>query len=198
MINEKAPSKTGNRIWNVTTPPVIEPITVDEVKIFGRIDGTEEDTMIEGFIEAVREASENYLGRALISQTITLKMDFWPGEIIDLPRPPLISITAVETLDEDDTATTYSSCNYYTLTEVSPGKLVLKQAVTWPSNTERDYGGYQIRYAAGYGTNRSDVPIQIRQGLKLWVMDLYENRVMRDIPPPEADSFMKTMRVLPV
>ena len=73
---------SANRIWKVSTVPVIEPVTVDEIKLFGRIDGEEEDILIEGFIRAAREACETYLGRALISQTITMTMDFWGWNLI--------------------------------------------------------------------------------------------------------------------
>ena len=95
-------SEDGDRSWKVTTQPLIEPVTVDEAKIFSRIDTIEEDNLIEGFIESVRMAAEEYLGRAFISQTITTVLDFWPGKIIELPRPPLISVTGIYTVDEDD------------------------------------------------------------------------------------------------
>lgn len=196
MIQEKSLSKDGNRIWKVTTEPLTEPLTVEEVKEFARIDGTEEDTLISGFIQAARINCEAYLGRSLINQTITMKMDFWPGEVIELPRPPLVSITAVEILDEFDNATTYASSNYYIITESIPGQLVLKRDVSWPFNSNRDHMGYQIRFVSGYGSSISDVPKPIREGLKLWTADIYENRVVRSKPPPEAElDLFKVIRL---
>jgi hypothetical protein len=127
----------GNMVYSVSTEPTVEPITTTELKTFARIDGSE--------------------NRALLEQSITLKMDYWPGEAIELPRPPLISITSVSTLSEADVATTYSSSNYYIITEAIPGKLLLKIGVTAPTNTARDYGGFQIIYKAGYGTSATDV-----------------------------------------
>ena len=197
MIQETLP-KDGNSVWKVTIDPVIEPITVEEVKTFARIDGTEEDTLIASFITAARLNCEMYLGRALIEQTLTLMMDFWPGDIIKLPRPPLISITAVETLDEDDTATTYSSNNYYTVTESIPGELIIKRTVSYPTNTSRDYKGFQIRFKAGYGNSREDIPAGIREGLKLWTTDIYENRVVRPEPPEEAKQVLQLYRVIQI
>lgn len=198
MLEDKALPSDGDRIWKVSTAPAIEPITVEEVKEFARIDGNDEDSLISGFIQAARTNCEAFLGRALIEQTITMKMDFWPGAVIDLPRPPLIAITAVETLDEDDNATEYTSTNYYTVTESIPGQLVLKRDVTWPTNSDRDYQGYQIRFTAGYGAKATDVPRPIREGLKLWVTDIYENRVIRPEPPPEAMTMLNLYRVLHV
>lgn len=185
----------GNRHWRVTTQPAIEPVTLDDVKTFARIDGTDEDDMLIGFIKAVRQLTESHLGRALISQTITLDMDWWPGIIIQLPRPPLISITSVATLDEDDAATTYSSSNYYTSTRAEPGLLILKQGVTHPYNTARDFGGYRIIYTAGYGLSATDVPQPIIESIKMWVTKCYEDRMIQDDPPVEVKALLGAYRV---
>lgn len=196
MIQRKQLPKDGNKFWQVTIEPVVEPITVGEFKEFARVDGTEEDNLLAGFIQAARINCEHYLGRALIEQTITLKMDFWPGNIIELPRPPLISITAVETLDESDTATIYSSDNYYINSTSIPGQLIIKENVTWPFNSDRDYSGYQIRYKAGYGTSISNVPKPIKESIKLWAANIYENRVVRAEPPPEVAPTLNLFRVI--
>ena len=200
MINSKSLPSDGNMVWSITTDPTVEPITVDELKLFGRIDGSDEDTLLSNFITAARIAAEEYLGRALLEQTITLKMDYWPEENeVELPRPPLISITSISELDEDDTATTYSSNNYYIITESIPGKVIIKYGSTPPdaiSNNSRQKGGIQIIYKAGYGSNATDVPQSIREGVKLWAMDIYENRVVREEPPPEARTFFDIYRVI--
>ncbi len=191
----KSLSKDGNRSWQVTTGPLVEPVTLGELKLFARIDGDDEDTLLEGFIMAIRMATESYLGRALIEQTIDMKMDWWPGKVVKLPMPPLISITKVATLSEADVETEYDSDNYYTITEATPGKLVLKQSVSAPSNTSRDYGGYLIRYKAGYGTEPSDVPGSIREGIKLWAAAVQATRVLDSKnPPPEARRMLDLSR----
>ena len=151
MIIPKSLPSDGNCHWAILTPPTIEPITVDELKLFARIDGDDEDSLLSTFIKAVREGAERYLGRALIRQTITMKMDFWPGDVIELPRPPLISITQVATIDEDDAETVYSSDYYYIITEATPGLLCIRQGFSYPINTDRDHGGYKIDWLAGYG-----------------------------------------------
>lgn len=198
MIIPKPLPADGNRHWKVTTGPVVEPITVEELKLFARIDGADEDLLLEGFIEAVRGNAEAYLGQALISQTITMQMDYWPSETIELPRPPLISITGVYTLDEDDVATEYSSDYYYAITWAVPGLLVLRQGVSPPENTERDYGGYQVVFVAGYGEEATDVPQGIRDGLMLWAATTYEKRMPSASPPPDAMILLKPYRVIKI
>ncbi len=188
----------GNRVWKVTTAPTIEPVTVAELKTYMRLDTSAEDDLIEGFITAVREAAEEWLGRSLLSQTITMSLDFWPNEVIRLPRPLLISVTEIRTLDESDSETTYSSSNYYVRTIPEPGEIALIQGASFPENTERDHGGYEIEFVAGYGTSASDVPNSIRQGIKLWAALIYENRVPIKDPPKISKSLMSFYRVLKI
>jgi len=173
--------------WLVDTAPALAPITVADVKLYGRIDGTAEDALITQFIEGVTENAEAWLGRALISQTLIASFDDWPASPIDLPQAaPLISISEVRTLDEDDTATVYDSDNYYTDTYREPGTLILTTDATPPQNVDRYFGGYEIEYVCGYGTAATDVPYTIRLGLMLWTVLAYETRTVMKEPPPEA------------
>jgi uncharacterized phiE125 gp8 family phage protein len=186
-----------NLSWKVTTKPSTEPVTASEVKLYARIDGSSENTLIEGFIQSVREATEKYLGRALITQTITVSLDEWPISPIELPRPPLVSITEVRLVDEDDSTTTYSSDNYYIRTAIEPGELVIKFDKTDPLNTDRYFGGYEIEYVAGY-SSVDDVPYAIKTGITMWVADIYENRVPIAEPPGIVKTIMAPYRIIPV
>jgi len=185
----------GNRVWEVTSGPALEPITLQELKDFSGIDYTEHDDMLEGFIGAVRGAAEEYTGKAFISQTIQMKMDYWPDAVVELPRPPLISVTKIVTLDEDDGETEYDSDNYYIITQGTPGKVVLKKSVTSPQNTVRDHGGFLIEFKAGYGSEARDVPQAICDGIKTWAASVYATRTFDPKnPPPEARLFLDLYR----
>ena len=187
----------GNPQWAVTTDPTEEPITASEVKTYARIDGSDEDTLIESYIVAVRQAAEQYLGRALITQTITMLLDSWPGDVVKLPRPPLISITGVYTTDESDSDTVYASSNYFVQTIPEPGELVIKFGYTFPTNTERYKGGFKIIYVAGYG-DADSVPNNIKEALKMWVTYIYENRVPINEPPDIAKTLLDFERIIRV
>lgn len=186
MLSEAKADIKGNRTFKVITEPTVEPVTAEEVKIFARIDGLDEDDLIEGFITTVRKQIELYLGQSLITQTIRLTMDTWESRIIELPMSPLISITSIETLDEDGVSTTYSSDNYYTITDSLPGKLVIKKDADLPSNEDRYYGGYRITYTAGYGSTASSVPQPIKDAMMTGVTKLYETRDFTTPLPPKA------------
>jgi len=193
MISPSRPS--SKRFWKVTTAPAIEPVTVEEVKDFARIDGNDSDSLIDGFIKAAREAGEAYLGRALIQQSITLYMDEWPVNPVLLPRPPLVSITAIRTRYEDGTADTYDSDNYYINANAVVGELIIKFGAVPPLNVDRYSAGYEVEFLAGYGAAASAIPQTILEGLKLWVTSMYENRVISQTPPPEARMMLDLYKV---
>ena len=194
LIAKELP-KDGNRVWKVTVEPTIEPVTLDEFKVFAKIETDAEDVILRGFISAARIATEEYIGQALIQQTIRMLMEFWSGVEVELPKPPLISFDDVFTIDEDDTETSYSSSNYYIITESTPGKLVLKQSVTSPINTDRNYGGFGITFKAGHGKDVSDVPRSIHDGIMLWAATIYATRVLDSKnPPPEAKAMLDLFR----
>ena len=182
--------KWGGRSWKVTTGPLVEPVTVDDVKLFGHIDGTTEHVLLEAYITSVRDTIEGLLGKALIEQTITLLMDWWPGTKVELPRPPLIAVTSIHTLDEDDTATLYSSDNYYYVTNKEPGIIVIKNGASPPSNTDRYHGGYRVIFTAGYSTDPADVPSAIKNMIIAWVASIYESRIFDPKNPPPVVKAM--------
>ena len=195
LISKKLPVH-GNRVWSITNGPDIEPVTVNEVKDFSGIEYTEHDSLLEGFISAARVAAEEYTGRAFIERTIQMRMDCWPGVVVSLPCPPLISVMKIATLGEDDVETEYSSDNYYVITQGFPGKIVLKKSVIAPQNTDRYYGGFLIEFKAGYGKLASNVPAAICNGIKFWAAIIYATRVIDPKnPPPEARTFLDLYRL---
>ena len=192
----KDEQRDGNRLWSVTVQPNLEPVTVADVKSFARIDGSDEDELLEDFIKGVRQAAEDYTKRAFIKQTVLLTMDFWPDTVVNLPRPPLMSVDKIAIVNEDDEETEYSSSNYYVVTDGLPGRVVIKKGVTAPTNTTRYHSGFLIQYQAGYGTDPDDVPSAIRLALQQWVTVVYETRVIESKPPPQAKKNLDLFRVL--
>ena len=49
----------------VITPPATEPITLNEMKLHSRIDGSDDDTLIEGLITAARMQLEQMASHRL-------------------------------------------------------------------------------------------------------------------------------------
>lgn len=117
------------------------------------------------------------MGRALITQSLEVALSGWPrGRVIELPRPPLVSVTSVKYFDVDDVEATLAASNYHVDTRSTPGRLVLKSTSQWPGTELREVNGVIIRYVAGYGSEASDVPAEMRAAMKLWLGELYEVR----------------------
>lgn len=73
----------------VITPPAVEPVTVEEVKLHTRVAGDVEDYLIAMWIRSARELIEEYQRRAIITQTLEVTMDSFPDSVFCLPRAPL-------------------------------------------------------------------------------------------------------------
>lgn len=163
----------------VITAPAVEPVSATEAKLHLRVDHSEDDTYIGGLITMAREYVEGIKGRALITQTLEQTLDGFPssGGPIRLSRPPLQSVTSVTYHDADGaTSTVLASSVYYVDTVSHPGRLVLHDGESWPSDTLRPGNGVVVRYVAGYGTAATAVPEIDIHLCKLLVTQFYQNR----------------------
>jgi len=177
MIYEGVPMRgfvTTDR-W-VKVEPSVEPVTLEKVKAFIKVDGLAEDSFLEQCIKAARKSIEGILGRSLITQTIILRLDDWPERTLTLPRPPLQSVVEVRTIDLSGNITVYPASKYYILSG-DRSQLVISWGGTPPMNMLRQEGGYEVEYVAGYGSSRNHVPEPIRLAIMQWVATVYETRV---------------------
>jgi hypothetical protein len=179
-----------------TTDATVEPVTAGDALwvAHSRLRGGGEEALINMYLKSARKDAEKNMGRALISQSWTLTLDRWPGTQgdwwedlhnpasdrsdtwVELPNPPLISITSVNTYDVDDVATPITVADvFYVDTNREPGRLCLRSGQSWPSDT-RLCSRIEIIYKAGYGTTVDDVPEDIRLGIMQHGMWEYEHR----------------------
>jgi len=176
-----------------TTPPAIEPLTLDETKTFLRVDQNNDDALISALITAARMFCESYTGRSLITRSYSLFLDRWPGacfvphfrperrrlhftaSTVELPYPPLLSVTQVNIYAADNSTTVFDAANYYVDTAGAPGRVVLTQGAV-PPLPGRVANGIEIQYTAGYGATEDDVPALLRQGMLQLIAHLYEHR----------------------
>ena len=136
-----------------------------------------EDDYITGLIKTARRMIEFHSGRKFITQTWERAMDYFPGSgKIEIPYPPLQTITSVKYFDVDDTEATFASTNYYVDTYNEPGSTALNYSTSWPSTTLRPTNGVIVRYVCGYGDAASDVPDMYKQAIKILGAELYEHR----------------------
>lgn len=160
----------------VVTPPEVEPVLLSEAVEHLRLDSLDEEAWLNRAIRAAREHVEAFTGRALITQTLEVALEGWPGATLALPRPPLASVTSIKYFDQAGVEATVSSGDYLVDTRSTPGRVLLRTPASWPGVTLQAANGVVVRYVAGYGDEPEDVPAAMRQAILLLVGHLYENR----------------------
>ncbi len=166
----------------IVTAPTVEPVTLTEAREHLRIDAPDEDPLIISFIEAATDYCEDLQNRAYIDQTWDLTLDIFPnGDIINIPLPPLQSVSSVTYYGTGGTANTLTSSTYIVDTNSEPGRLSLAYNAVWPNETLRPVNGVVVRFVAGYGSVATAVPNMAKQAVKLMVGHMFEHRENAEI-----------------
>jgi len=164
----------------LTTNPLIEPVTLAEMKLYMKRDeDTTDDTLIESIIESARKKAEDYCNRAFIDQSWTLSLNHSPG-IINIPKGYLDSITSINIVSDLGVSTLQASTIYQTETGEN-GLIMLESGNSWTSST-RPRGEMVIIFKAGYGALVTDIPEGLKTGIKQIAAYLYENRESTEVP----------------
>jgi len=175
--------------WKITTESATLPWTTAEVKDYLKVDDNEENTLIHNIIHAATRAAERYLNQAIITQTITEKLDRFKDIDIYLSVSPLQSVTSVSYKDSNNTSQTMSSGDYVVDDYSDPARLSIGFGKTWPT-TYGNRNDVTIVYQAGYASESSGVPYSIRQAILLICADMYENRTDYVKRLPSASEYL--------
>lgn len=160
-----------------TGAPAVEPISLTEAKLHLRIDTTAEDALISSLIKTARQYCESYQQRAYITQTWELWLDRFPDiDIIDVPLPPLQSISSIKYYDTANVGHTFAVSEYFVDSKSQPGRVSLSYGKSWPADTLRPTSGVCINFVAGYGSAASAVPVTATYAILLLLAHYYENR----------------------
>ena len=159
------------------TGPTVEPVSLEEAKEHLRVSHTADDSVIRDVIQVARLDIETLSMHALITQTWDLYLDAFPGSEIQLPMPPVQSVTGVYyTPDSTGVEATVTSTYYRTDIISYPPRVVLKSDYSWPGDALIEVNGVKVRFVAGFGDDPSDVDQRLRQAILLLVGHYYENR----------------------
>jgi len=158
----------------VTTPPAIEPITLEEANTHLRVSGQDEE--VTRLITVARKSLERYLKRTFITTQFKVYSECW-HECMKLPYPTLQSVESVKYIDINKAEQTLLEADYYhVVINDDPGYIKRRYDACYP---ELDYGNpdaISIEYTAGYGNEMTDVPEDIRHAIKLLITNYYEQR----------------------
>lgn len=162
------------------TTPAKEPILPEEFKEEGRIDYTDHDPLLQHTITEARQwAEENELQRALITTTVTDKFRLFIGQL-ELRWSPVPSITSVSYIDNDGVSQTLADSVYELGDHLGIAVCRLKFNQQWPTTRDQE-DAVTIIYKAGYGDDRDDVPIAIRNALKAYAIYRYDGSVDEEL-----------------
>jgi len=170
----------------IVTAASTEPVTLTEVKDQLRITTSDDDTPLGILITAARQWVESVIDRALVTQTWKIYYGGFDDDTIEIPMPPLQSVTHVKYYDTGDTVATVSSLNYDTDTSGTVGVIRLKYGQSWPTATLRPTKAVEVQQVCGYGA-ASAVPETINQAIILRVKQIY------DLPDPQVDSAIRAL-----
>jgi uncharacterized phiE125 gp8 family phage protein len=206
------------------TEPQELPLSLAEAKAFLRIDEdlTAADALVMALLRSAVSHMERWTGRALVTQTWRLTLDRWPEQssilsqdwegwrqgadlvtrrdFIEIPKPPLQSITTFQVFDTTDAAAAVATTVYFVDTESEPGRVGSRFGQTWPSTTLRPHNGIQITFVAGYGDTWNEVPDAFLQATRLLLAHSYENRAVCDEAsavaiPASAQALLRPYRL---
>ena len=161
----------------IVTEPTAEPLTLTEVKDSLRDTPVEDDALVSVLITAARRAAEAHTHRVFVTQTWDYFADKFPASAItflELPRPPLVSVTSIKYTDTDGVQQTWDSSKYVVDTHAERGRILPAWSEIWPS-TRQVMNAVEIRFVAGYGVP-DDVPEDIRTAMLLQINHLYDHR----------------------
>jgi uncharacterized phiE125 gp8 family phage protein len=188
----------------IITGPAVEPLGVSDTASYLRVTDPEEFGLIEEFIAAARGQVDNFLNRALITQTLEYYSDEWPEPYdedclpaIRIPAPPLIGVSWVKYYDMTGVLQTLDPNSYFVDNSPEVGRVVLNYGRVWPIVLPHPQA-ITVRYTAGYGAAGTDVPAVIRQALRLAVAEMYENRGPSKELPEAVQMLLHPLRIVPL
>lgn len=195
----------------VVTPPPVEPVTWQQVYDHLRLVPDDDsppthpqDEMLQRLMKVATGDCERITHRAFVEQTVRIFMDgfprygsYWSGDLwfhrrgpgyIELLRPPVVAVVAVNYYDDENAAQSVAAESYYVTDDLVP-RLYFGTSFTAPSYYARP-DALSVDYIVGYPPDgspaedyRANVPEEIKHAILISVEMLY-----RTLDPKERES----------
>ena len=159
--------------YKIITAPSEEPVSLADAQHHCRVDGSDDDTLLNMLIAAAREQAEHETGRALCTQTRELVLDGFPEAFV-LRGSPIMSLVHLKFIDEAGVEQTLDPQDMQLDNDSEPGYLVPAYGKAWPA-CRAIPNSVRVRYTCGYGA-ASAVPKSIKHWILLAVGAWYAQR----------------------
>lgn len=158
-----------------------EPLDLDTVRQYLRVDGNDEDDLISSLISAAREQAELLQGRVLVRKQFDLSFDYWPGYRIELATPT-VSVDLVQyTTSDGSTVNLNEGVDYLVDLRKKPAIIVPPLSSTWPWFSPLPSSSVLIRFTAGYASDDyqfwNGAGAALKAGMLLLISAWFNNRL---------------------
>jgi uncharacterized phiE125 gp8 family phage protein len=161
--------------YEITVPATEQPVKLEDVKNFCKVETTVDDALLTTLIEAAVDQLEAFTNRVFVERTFvgkfnclrTSKYESYP--FLELRRAPLKSVTGM-TVEIDGSKDAFT--DFLVKEESSFARLLITEDtgvlddVAYP---------IEVTFVAGYGTV-ADVPNPLKLAIYQYILFLYENR----------------------
>jgi uncharacterized phiE125 gp8 family phage protein len=151
-------------------------LDLDTVKAHLRVEHSDEDELIEGYMAAAEAWIDGPvgIGRALLTQQWRLRLDMWPG-VIKIPLGPVQSVDGIQYVGLDGSTQTLDPAAYIVDLDSDPSTVSRQFGISWPS-PRLVKNAVTVTFTCGFGDAATDVPRTIVQAMLLLVSHWFRNR----------------------
>lgn len=153
----------------VVTPASTLPITLDDVKLWLRVDHSVENDLITSLINAANTRIETLTGRCLVEVAFQANFDDFPTnrKEVTLEKGPVKAVSEVSYIDTDGDSQTTTD---YTLDSKSnPARVIFDDVISLSSDAGTKLS---VSFTAGY----TNIPDDLLLALRHLVTESYHNR----------------------
>jgi uncharacterized phiE125 gp8 family phage protein len=161
-------------------------VTLAEAKLWAKVEGVSEDSLVQDLIAQAEAKVAEYTGLALGEQTWKLVLDAF-SDAIELPRGPVLAVAAADfTYVDSGGASQQVDPALYTLDLVSsPAWIVRDSDASWPATLDA-VNVVSVQFTTGFTV--ATLPASIKRAVLTLVARWYDDRINCDVPAGVLDA----------
>jgi len=161
-------------ITDINAPP-LEPVSIAGAKEFLRVDHDHEDGLISDMIRAARQRIEGMAHTSLITRRRLFTTSRVCVSGVHLNHGPVKRIHKVSLIEGNETVIDIPLSELRINLRASPVNILVSKRELF-SDYAADPAALSIEFDGGYGAEKEQVPMQLRQAVMLLLAQHYEHR----------------------